>query len=160
MSSIIFLSQKVNVVNAMQIATERNLDVGERHEKRQGHTDSIRLELETDSGVSAVEGAVVLGKPRLMQIDDIYCEVTLSGNLMLSKNKDVPGVIGQIGTILGANGVNIANFSLGREEAPSVPGESLRAMAVVATDSAPAEKVLDQIREIPAVLLARNVAID
>jgi D-3-phosphoglycerate dehydrogenase len=154
-----FLSQKVNVVNAMQIAKQRGLAVGERHEKRNGHTDSIRLELETDAGVTTVEGAVVLGNPRLIQVDGIYCEATLSGNVMFMKNKDVPGVIGHVGTVLGDNKINIANFSLGRENEPSVPGESLRAVAVVETDGPVPEKALAELRELHAVLLARNVVL-
>jgi D-3-phosphoglycerate dehydrogenase len=154
-----FLSQKVNVVNAMQIAKQRGLDVGERHEQRSGHTDSIRIELETDSGQTVVAGAIVLGKPRLVHVDNIYCEATLRGNLMFMKNKDVPGVIGHVGTVLGDNGVNIANFSLGREEAPSVPGESLKAIAVVETDGAVESKALQELRDLPAVLLARNVVL-
>jgi D-3-phosphoglycerate dehydrogenase len=152
-----FLSQKVNVVNSMQIATQRGLDVAERHEKRSGHTDSIRLELETDTGMTAVAGAVVLGKPRLIQVDGIYCEATLSGHLTFLKNKDVPGVIGHIGTVLGDNGINIANFSLGRQETPPVPGESLKAIAVVETDGVMPGKALAELRDIPAVLLARTV---
>ena len=80
------------------------------------HTDSIRLELETDTGVTTVEGAVFLGKPRLLQVDGIYCEAALSGYLIFMKNQDVPGVIGHVGTVLGKNSINIANFSLGRRE--------------------------------------------
>jgi D-3-phosphoglycerate dehydrogenase len=68
-----WLSQKANLVNAMQLAAERSLEVVERHEKRSGHMDAIRLELETDSGLTTVEGAVVMGKPRLLQVDGIYC---------------------------------------------------------------------------------------
>jgi len=152
-----YLSQKVNVVNAMQIAQQRGLNVGERHEKRAGHTDSIRLELETDRGVTTVVGAILLGKPRLIQVDGIYCEAPLSGNLTFMKNKDVPGVIGHVGTVLGNNGINIANFSLGRQEAPSVPGEALKAIAVVETDQVVPENALEELRGVPAVLLARNV---
>jgi len=155
-----FLSQKVNVVNAMQIAKQRGLDVGERHEQRNGHTDSIRIELETDKGTTVVAGAIVLGKPRLVHVDGIHCEAGLAGNLMFMKNKDVPGVIGHVGTVLGTNKINIANFSLGREDSPSVPGETLRAIAVVETDGAPSEKALKELRELPAVLLARNVVIE
>ena len=154
-----FLSQKVNVVNSMQIAKERGLNIAERHEKRSGLTDSVRLELETDSGTTTVAGAVVLGKPRLVQVDQIYCEATLSGNLIFMKNKDVPGVIGRAGTVLGENGINIANFSLGREESPAVPGETLKAVAVVETDGEASDKVLAELREIPGVLLARRVAL-
>ncbi len=154
-----FLSQKVNVVNAMQIAKQRGLDVAERHEKRDGFTDSIRLELETDKGKTTVQGALVLGKPRLMQVDGINCETNLAGNILFMKNKDIPGVIGHVGTVLGNNGVNIANFSLGREDAPSVPGETLRAVAAVETDGPVPESVMEELRGANGVLLVRNVVL-
>jgi D-3-phosphoglycerate dehydrogenase len=151
------LSQKANLVNAMQIAADRGLNVAESHEQRSGHTDSVRLELETDSGVTTVEGAVVLDKARLIQVDGIYCEAPLSGHLTFLKNLDVPGVIGHVGTVLGKNHVNIANFSLGRQDAPLTPGELLEAVAVVETDGPVPEPVLAQLLENPAVELARSV---
>jgi len=152
-----FLSQNVNVVNSMQIAKARGLAVGERHEKRSTHVDSVRLELETETGTTTVAGAVVLGKPRLLQVDGIQCEAKLSGYHAFLKNKDVPGVIGHIGTVLGQRGSNIANFSLGREEAPSVPGETLRAIAVVETDDVVSDETLAELSNLPAVLVARRV---
>jgi D-3-phosphoglycerate dehydrogenase len=152
-----WLSQKANLVNAMQIAADRNLMVAERHEARAGHMDAIRLELETGTGVTTVEGAVVLGKPRLLQVDGISCEAPLSGHLIYMRNQDVPGVIGHVGTVLGRNRINIANFSLGRHDTPLQPGGPLEAVAVVETDETPAEAVLVQLRENPAVKLARTV---
>jgi D-3-phosphoglycerate dehydrogenase len=152
-----WLSQRVNLVNAMQIAAERSLQVVERHEKRVGHMDAIRLELETDAGLTTVEGAVVLGRARLLQVDGIYCEAPLAGHLVYMRNQDVPGVIGHVGTVLGRNKVNIANFSLGRQEGPAKSGVPLEAIAVVETDDLPDEKVLAELRENPAVRLARNV---
>jgi D-3-phosphoglycerate dehydrogenase len=151
------LSQKANLVNAMPIAAQRGLATAERHEKRVAAMDTIRLELETDAGVTSVEGAVVLDRPRLIQVDGIYCETPLAGHLTFMKNQDVPGVIGHVGTVLGRNGVNIANFSLGREDAPLKPGEPLTAIAVVETDGAASEAVLAQLRENPAVKLACTV---
>ncbi len=151
------LAQKANLVNAMQIASQRGLNVAEVHEKRVGHTDSIRLELITDSGVTSVEGAVVLGKARLIQVDGIYCEATLSGRLIFMKNHDVPGVIGYVGTVLGENRINIANFSLGRRDAPSKPGEPLEAVALVEIDEPLTENVQAQLLRNPAVKLARAV---
>ena len=73
------------------------------------------------------------------------------------KNQDVPGVIGHVGTVLGRNSINIANFSLGRREAPVAPGEPLEAVAVVSTDELVPESVLSQLRENPAVRFARSV---
>ena len=151
------LSQKANVVNAMQIAAQRGLKVAESHEQRTGAMDSVRLELETDAGLTTVEGAVLLGKPRLLQVDGIYCEAQLSGHLTFMKNLDVPGVIGHVGTVLGRNQVNIANFSLGRRDVAPKPGEPLEAVAVVETDGTVPESVLAQLRENPAVMLARAV---
>jgi D-3-phosphoglycerate dehydrogenase len=148
-------SPKANVVNAMQIVADRGWTVAEVHDKRSGHADSIRLEIETESSVTTVEGAVVLGRPRLMHVDGIYCEAPLSGPLVCMKNLDVPGVIGHVGTVLGSNLINIANFSLGRRDS----GEPLEAIAVVSTDTLVPQDVLDQLMSNPAVKLARSVAI-
>jgi D-3-phosphoglycerate dehydrogenase len=151
------VERKVNLVNAIQIAEQRGWNVAETHEKRSVHTDSIRVELETDKGVTSVEGAVFLGKPRLTQVDGIFCEAALDGYLIFMKNQDVPGVIGHVGTVLGRNLINIANFSLGRREAPIAPGEPLEAVAVVSTDELVPESVLAQLRENPAVRFTRSV---
>jgi D-3-phosphoglycerate dehydrogenase len=151
------LAQKANLINAMQIASQRGWNVAERHESRSGHSDSIRLELETSSGVTTVEGAVLLDKPRLTRVDEIYCETPLAGHLIFMKNQDVPGVIGYVGGVLGRNKINIANFSLGRGDSPVRPGEPFEAVAVVATDDPVPEDVLAQLRQNPAVKVARSV---
>jgi D-3-phosphoglycerate dehydrogenase len=94
---------------------------------------------------------VLLGNPRLIQVDGIYCEAPLAGHVIFMKNHDVPGVIGHVGTVLGNHRINIANFSLGRREvAPE-------AVAVVSTDGLVPERVLMELRQNPAVTLARSV---
>jgi D-3-phosphoglycerate dehydrogenase len=153
------LGQRANLVNAMQIASQRGWNVGEHHDRRSVHTDSVRLELETDLGVTVVEGAVLLDKPRLIQVDGIYCEASLSGHLIFMKNYDVPGVIGHVGTVLGRNQINIANFSLGRSDEPR-PGKPLQAVAVVGTDAPVPEPVLAQLLENTAIRLAKSVEFD
>ena len=103
-------SHRANLINALPIAEQRGWEVVERHDKRSVHTDSIRIDVETDSGITSVEGAVMLGNPRLLQVDGIYCEAALKGYPIVMKNQDVPGVIGHAGTVLGKNSINIANF--------------------------------------------------
>jgi D-3-phosphoglycerate dehydrogenase / 2-oxoglutarate reductase len=142
-------ARRPNIVNSMQIAKERGINVGERTEDRNGPMDTIRLILETDAGTTTVEGAVVLDRPRLIAVDSIYCEAPLSGHLSFLKNDDVPGVIGYIGTVLGKNGINIASFSLGRLGA--------QAISVIETDSQVPESVLAEVQENKAVTLARSV---
>ncbi|HSM79273.1 MAG TPA: phosphoglycerate dehydrogenase, partial [Bryobacteraceae bacterium] len=95
------IEQRANAINAMQLAGDRGLDVVETHEKRSVHTDSVRLELQSDLGVTRVEGAVVLNKPRLVQVDGIACEAPLEGHITFLKNQDVPGVVGYVGGVLG-----------------------------------------------------------
>jgi D-3-phosphoglycerate dehydrogenase len=73
------------------------------------------------------------------------------------RNHDVPGVIGHVGTVLGRNEVNIANFSLGREDEPLDPAKPLRAVAVVEIDAPLEDKVLVELRSNPAVRFASVV---
>ena len=151
------LHRKANVVNALQIAAERGLGYAERHDKRVGHADSVKLELETDEGITQVEGALVLDRPRLLSVDGIRCEAPLTGHLTYLRNADVPGVIGYVGSVTGRNRINIANFSLGRQHAPSVEGGVLEAIAVVKTDEPVSEAVLQQLLENKAITVARAV---
>ena len=151
------MEHRANLVNAMQFANQRGLRVVEQREPGQGSMDSIRLELQTDSGLYAAYGAVVLDKPRLLQVENIACEATLDGNLMYSKNDDVPGVIGYLGTLLGKNGINIANFALGREET-GTDSRQLTAISIIETDEVVPDSVVAQVLEHKAVKLVRRVA--
>ena len=99
------VAQRPNVVNSMQIAADRGLSIDEQREQR-AHMDTVRIELTTDAGVTTVEGAVVLGKPRLLQVDGIYCEAPMDGHITYLRNEDTPGVIGFVGAVLGRHGVN------------------------------------------------------
>jgi D-3-phosphoglycerate dehydrogenase len=77
--------------------------------------------------------------------------------LLFSRNADVPGVVGHFGTVLGKHKINIAHFSLGRQDVPSKPGAALVAIVVVATDTAVPEAVIRQILENKDILTARMV---
>jgi D-3-phosphoglycerate dehydrogenase len=151
------LSRKANLVNSLQLAADRGWTVEERHEKRETHIDSIRLELESDSGCTAVEGAVIVGKPRLVAVDDIYIEAPLSGHLFILKNDDVPGVIGHVGNVLGRNQINIASFSLGRKDEPVAHDHPLEAVSVVETDQTVPDEVLVELLKNQAIRMARPV---
>jgi len=148
------LEQNANMVNAMVIAKERGLAISETYESRAASSDSILLELETERGTTTVEGTLVLGKPRLIQAEGITCEAGLTGHIVFMKNSDVPGVIGHVGTVLGRNSINIANFALGRNDVDE--GER-HAIALVETDQKVPESVLAELKTHKAVLVARTV---
>jgi D-3-phosphoglycerate dehydrogenase len=151
------LAGRVNMINSMQLTGQRNIEVGEHHAPRSSAMDAIQVDFETDAGVTSVTGAVIVDKPRLVAVDGIQVECPLSGRLIYMRNIDVPGVIGHVGSVLGKNNINIANFSLGREERPA-PGETkLHAVALVEVDTDVPDSVLNQLKENPAVLLAATV---
>jgi D-3-phosphoglycerate dehydrogenase len=151
------LNSRVNFINAFQLAGQRGVAVNESHEAIPVATEGIRVEVETETGVTPVFGAVVLGKARLLEVYGIRVEVPLSGCLIFMRNHDVPGVIGHVGSVLGKNSVNIANFSLGRDEGVPEPGKPLRAVAVVEVDGPIADNVIVELRTNPAVRFASVV---
>jgi D-3-phosphoglycerate dehydrogenase len=104
-----------------------------------------------------VKGAVLHGEaPRLLHVDGIDVEAPLERNLIYMRNRDVPGVIGKVGTILGEGSINIADFSLGRRVIEK-DSEQREAIAVVHVDGQVPVEVLKRLREIPAVQQAKAV---
>jgi D-3-phosphoglycerate dehydrogenase len=102
----------------------------------------------------SVEGSVMQdGSPRILSIDSIALETPLEGTLLLTRNRDVPGVIGQIGTALGKLGVNIATFALGRRE----PVRGAEAVALVRLDGEVSATILQSILAIPSITEARLI---
>ena len=150
------LEEKVNLVNAAKIAAARGLAI-EEHTRRREHGFPDRLEVaisEPDGRPLAAEGTVLHGTaPRLLSLDGVDLEATLEGTMLFTRSRDVPGVIGRIGTALGALGVNIATFALGRRES-SLGGEAL---ALVRVDGDAPEPALAALRAIEAITEVRRV---
>jgi len=115
----------------------------------------LTIELHTNGGTNHATATVIHGEqPRLLEFDGIDIEAPLEGNLLVCRNLDVPGVIGRIGTILGEQGVNIANFALGRERTGAKP---VHALAVVQVDAPVSAGVLDALRTIEALIEVKLV---
>ena len=97
-----------------------------------------------------------------MAFDNINVECPLEGNLVVLKNWDVPGVIGKIGTILGKRGLNIANFSLGRERRSRGKGSKkpVGAVCVVQVDGNVLPAVVAELSKIPANTFSRLVELE
>jgi D-3-phosphoglycerate dehydrogenase len=150
-------SENVNRINAAAVAAERGIRVHEEKEEslRGGAATVLTVVLQTVQGESRASATVIHGEqPRLLAFDGIDVEAPLEGTLVVCRNLDVPGVIGRIGTILGQQGVNIANFALGRERAGQKP---VKALAVVQVDEPVSEQVLEALKVIEALLEARLV---
>jgi len=152
------ISSTVTLVNARSIAKQRGIEVTESQSSRpRDFTSLISVKFYTDGGERWAEGAVFApNEPRLVLLDGVAIETTLDGPLIVIHNNDQPGVIGEVGTILGRHGVNIATFALGRSTTGAVgvvnveeneDGGGLR------------DDVVEEIRKIPAVLRARLVRV-
>src|SRR5580693_8678718 len=101
------LDEKVNLVNASQAAAARGLIVEETTRRRErGYPNTLEVAAENGGHALTVEGTVAQdGSPRILLLDGIELEAPLEGTLLLTRNRDVPGVIGKIGTALGNLGV-------------------------------------------------------
>lgn len=146
------VSARVNAVNATLIAEERGirLTTSYTHSKRPNY--DLRTMVASGDNIQTASGMVFAnGEGRITEIGSFSIEAVPSGFMLLTRNKDVPGVIGKIGTLLGEAGVNISRFYLGRQE------KGGEAMAVIEIDSPLEDKVSDDLRKIEPVIAVRQV---
>lgn len=150
------LAEKVNLVNAAAVAAARGLQIEEHTRRREhGFPDTLEVAARNDAGRElAAEGTAVHGTdPRILNLDGIAVEAPLEGTILFTRNRDVPGVIGQIGTVLGSQGVNIATFALGRREAV----HGAEAIALIRVDGDVPDSVLAHLRSGVAALTEARV---
>jgi D-3-phosphoglycerate dehydrogenase len=153
------LDEHVNLVSAPARASERGLIIEEITRPRQrGIADLVEITAMPAGGSQVTKfsarGTVLYGNiPRILELNGIAVESSLEGTLLLLSNRDVPGVIGEIGSLLGRAGLNIATFALGRREA--VLGAE--ALALIGLDGEVSPAVLDRLQALPNVTQARVV---
>jgi D-3-phosphoglycerate dehydrogenase / 2-oxoglutarate reductase len=144
------LSSGVSIVNARAVARQRGIDIVESRSSRSRHfTSLVSIKLQTDAGERWVEGTVFApNSPRLVAVRGVDVEAPLGGTMLIIANDDQPGVIGEVGTILGRHRVNIANFALGRGDEGAI--------GVVNVDEetgAPQtlDRAVEELRKVPAI---------
>lgn len=141
----------VNMVSAPVIARERGVLIEEvRREDASTYESVIRLTVETDSYTRHVAGTVFAdGKPRIIDIKGIEIEAAFAPSMLYVTNADKPGYVGALGQTLGAAGVNIATFNLGRA------AEGGEAIALVQIDGEISDAVVAQVEALEHVKQAR-----
>jgi D-3-phosphoglycerate dehydrogenase len=149
------LDEKVNLVNAAEMAASRGVVVEETsHRRERGYPNTIEVTLSGGGNELTVEGTVGQdGSPRILSLDGIGLEAPLEGTLLLSRNVDTPGVIGRIGTALGSLGINIATFTLGRRSAT----RGADALALVGLDGKVDASIVQHISGLPSITDVRLV---
>lgn len=143
------LGDRINIVNANLLAEERGVPISEETSKKAGDFSTMVIaEVTTDQGTLRA-GGTLFGREylRLVLLDDYQLDGYLDGTMMVYRHKDVPGLIGAVGTTLGKHKINIGHMALGREtEQPG--GDSI---AVFNLDSRPSDEIIEEIRQHPDV---------
>jgi D-3-phosphoglycerate dehydrogenase len=109
----------VNMVSAPLIAKERGIKISTTRQAQTGAFEGyVKVTVVTDKRERSIAGTVFSdGKPRFIQIKGINIDAEVGAHMLYTTNRDEPGIIGALGSIMGAHGVNIANFTLGRSAA-------------------------------------------
>ena len=142
------LTETVNYINAPVLAKERGIRIIEvKSSETKDYTNLIALTVRTSKETSRTSGAVFgQNDPRIVRINEFSVEIAPEGYLLAVSNKDVPGVIGILGTTLGSHNVNIARLHLSRD------AQSKKALVVLNTDSPVGPDILDKLRKLPHVV--------
>ncbi|MBI5100563.1 MAG: phosphoglycerate dehydrogenase [Nitrospirae bacterium] len=149
------LLETVNFVNAPLIAKERGIELKEVKSSEAGdYYSMIALRIKSKNKESYVAGTLFSKKdPRIILIDGFKVEIVPDGVLLLIYNNDKPGVIGNIGGLMGKNDINISRMHFGRESAGGI------AISVVSVDSTPSSEVMEEIRKLPNILSVNQISL-
>jgi D-3-phosphoglycerate dehydrogenase len=135
----------VNMVSAPKVAESRGIDIATTHHEKGDLPTAITLKIKTENREKEITGTLFAGAPRIVSIDNVPVEVAISPSMLFIRNDDKPGLIGEVGTILGQAGVNIADFRLGRIQ------NTNEAVAIVAIDGNIANDTLTQLQSLDSV---------
>ena len=136
------VNPEVNMVSAPVVAKERGIKISTTKQDKSGAFEGyIKLTVVTDKRERSIGGTVFSdGKPRFIQIKGINIDAEIGAHMLYTTNNDEPGIIGTLGQTMGENGVNIANFTLGRSAAG---GE---AIALLYIDHKVSPEVVDNLQ--------------
>lgn len=137
---------RLNLINARQVASERGIELRLGSGSKAPHLRAIEVRVQAGDEEVRIGGVAPLdADPRLTRIADFHVDVTPRRTLMVLHNRDVPGVIGRVGTLLGNAGVNIAEYHQARM------AQGGEALAVVTLDGPPPPEASAQLLELPDI---------
>lgn len=152
------LGSSLSLVNVEQLAAERSIELVRLERPRsEGQAATVRVRawgVETrGSGLEVTGSLTARSEPRVVELEGFRLEFWPEGHLLILENRDVPGVVGRIGTLLGEAGLNIADIHLARDR------QGGRALAVLRLDAAAPRPVVARLAALPEMLRARTISI-
>jgi D-3-phosphoglycerate dehydrogenase len=148
---------QVNFVNVTWLAKQRGIGVSQQQlARRTDYTEFVEVLVRVEGGQQSRVAGALLGDrhPRVVRIDDYHVDVEPRGSLLVIRNRDVPGVIGKVGTLLGEAKLNIAGY----HQARLTQGGD--ALAAVAVDGRVDREVIKQLCAMSEIIDARVVQLD
>jgi D-3-phosphoglycerate dehydrogenase len=143
---------EVNHVNAASFAETIGLKVTESRESALGDfAELIELTAAGESGWASVAGTFFGATPRIVKINGRHVEARPGGVVLVIENRDRPGIVGYLGTLMGKHGVNIAGMALSRNE------QGGEALTVLNLDTAPGAKVIEELHAEPDIHSAQVI---
>ena len=141
------LGESVNAVNAPLLAKSRGLQVAETvHASARDYASLLSATVRTAQGEKTVSGTVFArNEPRIVELEGYRIDMIPAGEFVLIYHRDRPGLIGQVGSITGAHGINIAGMLVGREARRG------SALMVLQVDENVTPQVLQEIEQVPDV---------
>jgi D-3-phosphoglycerate dehydrogenase len=145
------MAEGLTLVNALEVARERRIEILESTSSASiSFANLVALRLKTSEEDLSVAGTVFGGGHlRLVDVDGVEVDTIPQGNVLVVRNEDTPGIVGRVGTVLGAHGVNIARMGLGRK-----PGSG-RAIMLIEVDSEVPARVTAELSSMPGIREAR-----
>jgi D-3-phosphoglycerate dehydrogenase len=146
-------NDEVNVVNAMHIAKQREVNVNmQKSSTTKGFTNLVTVSIKTNKEERSVSGTLLNGYgPRIVKIDQYPIDIAPEGTLIMISHNDRPGIIGKVGTLLGKNDVNIATMQVGRQ----VVGGS--AVMILSIDKAAPKAVIQEMNTFSELIQAKEI---
>ena len=138
------VGDNVNMVNVSSIAKGKGIKVTEsKIGDSEEYNNILTVSVVSGTARRTVRGTSIANRPRLIGIDEHDFEIVLEDDIIVAVYKDAPGVIGRVGKILGENGINIGNMTVGRDE------NREHAIMLVGVDQFVAPEIVKEIADIP-----------
>ncbi|PIQ90101.1 MAG: phosphoglycerate dehydrogenase [Candidatus Omnitrophica bacterium CG11_big_fil_rev_8_21_14_0_20_41_12] len=147
------LKERVNFVNGISLLKERGIKLLESKSGQEGEfVNLIQLEIKTDQETKSILGTLSGNKqPRIVKIDDYYLDLYPVGEMIFIRNLDKSGLIGNLGTLMGKNNINIAAMALGRNQ----PGD--KAISVWSVDNQVTPEIQEKIKKLENILTVKVI---
>jgi D-3-phosphoglycerate dehydrogenase len=140
------LAEQINYINAPFVAKEREIEVSSsKVANTSGYKNKISIKITTQNSTYSISGTIFdEDVQRIVEINNFALDVEPNGHMILFSNSDVPGVIGEVGKLLGDNNINIADFRLGRN--------TKGALAVIIVDEEVSSDILTKLSSLKAAI--------